>query len=338
MEIRQGQTAFPVAQQRYVLFKFCFCTKPVHILRTVSCKLTYDLMNQFVSFQKEILKSLFLQDVDDEFLDLLSLPIEEGGIGFLNSRDIHSIAHIASFFGFADHREALLHIVDGTVDDPMVVRFINSSFANDILQCLAGLKSYLKVDENAPLSTVVGMLDTISAKSVKERSTFQSALYLLKNEERRADMETQLRAVDPSLMKVISFRNTLNQSTGAWLRVSSKFSENRLSNNELCVALCLRYGLKIPMIREFDHCPCCKRRLRKLNGETVGKPCKVDGFGHHFASACMKDVKGDNGHMQGVQPHAIHDGLRSTLHRIAKHAMARSIEEDQHVFYTTERP
>ena len=90
------------------------------------------------------------------------------------------------------------------------------------------------------------------------------------------------------------------------------------------------------MIREFDHCPCCKRRLRKLNGETVGKPCKVDGFGHHFASACMKDVKGDNGHMQGVQPHAIHDGLRSTLHRIAKHAMARSIEEDQHVLYTTE--
>ena len=133
--------AFPVAQQRYVLFKFCFCTKPVHILRTVSCKLTYDLMNQFVSFQKEILKSLFLQDVDDEFLDLLSLPIEEGGIGFLNSRDIHSIAHIASFFGFADHREALLHIVDGTVDDPMVVRFINSSFAYDILRTQVVLKS-----------------------------------------------------------------------------------------------------------------------------------------------------------------------------------------------------
>ena len=127
----------------------------------------------------------------------------------------------------------------------------------------------------------------------------------------------------------------MNQSAGAWLRASGRYTEFRLSNNEFCVALCLRYGKHIPKIVAFDtKCPCCKKPLRRLNG-TNGPTqyCKVDPYGHHYISGCNKDIRSDGGHGQGAQPHAIHDAIRTTLHRIAKHALARSVEEPKHLLH-----
>ena len=92
--------------------------------------------------------------------------------------------------------------------------------------------------------------------------------------------------------------------------------------------------MKIPRITEFDSCPCCKHKLKRIvEGRTFATPCRVDAYGHHFATGCMRDIRSDSGLPQGVQPHAIHDAIRTTLHRIAKHAMARSIQEPTGLLY-----
>ncbi len=123
----------------------------------------------------------------------------------------------------------------------------------------------------------------------------------------------------------------MNSSCGYWLRCQNRRYELRLSNNEFCVALCLRYGLRIPFIREFDKCPCCQKKLKRIkNGQIY---CKVDAYGHHLSMGCRNDIRSTKGHSQGAQPHAIHDAIRSTLHRIAKHAMATSYQEPKGLLF-----
>ncbi len=86
------------------------------------------------------------------------MPIEDGGIGFLNCRDIHSVAHIASFSGFTDHRQCFINILEEnpTIQSVMERRGI---FMGRVLESLSHLKSYLKASERSLLSEVLVKLD-----------------------------------------------------------------------------------------------------------------------------------------------------------------------------------
>jgi hypothetical protein len=103
--IKNKLIQFPVAQLRLMMFKFCFCPKPIHLLRTiVPNRMTYAAA-EFMKFQREIIESCFHHEIDDDLFDLLCLPIEHGGIGILNMKDILEIAHLASLFGCKTFRE-----------------------------------------------------------------------------------------------------------------------------------------------------------------------------------------------------------------------------------------
>lgn len=183
----------------------------------------------------------------------------------------------------------------------------------------------MRLNNEAHTSDVIGELNRLKKKSIKDKVTFQSALYLLKNEERKRGMEERLTLSDPSLKQVINYRNTLNQSSGMWLRSAGRYEQFRLSNNEFCIGLCLRYGLKIPIIQECARCPFCKNNKAGAHG--------VDGYGHHFISSCMTDIKHQKYCGQLAQPHAIHDIIVEVLGRICKHAMARTILEPRFLLH-----
>ncbi len=183
------------------------------------------------------------------------------------------------------------------------------------------LRQYLSLPEEVTIAQIVNELVRIRNKAIRDKCTFQSALYMIKNVERSNGMENLLKNLDPSLKKVISYRNTLNESAGMWLRTFCRYEQFRLSNNEFCVGLCLRYCIKIPLIQELDFCPICKFKL-------AGSPCGIDGYGHHFLSGCNTDVKHKDGCGQLAQPHAIHDQLRRVLYQIAKHAMATKVVQE----------
>lgn len=106
-----------------------------------------------------------------------------------------------------------------------------------------------------------------------------------------------------------------------WLRTNCSHSDFVLTNKEFCTALCLRYFEEIPYLASnVVRCPYCK------NNQNI-----VDPYGHHYISACNCDVNQD-GHAQRTQPHAIHDQMRYTLYRIAKHAMTFAVEEPKRLF------
>jgi len=142
------------------------------------------------------------------------------------------------------------------------------------------------------------------------------------------EIEQLLREADPTECRLMSYRNTLNGSAGMWLRTQCRYEQFRLTKNQFCVALCLRYHLKIPLIPETTHqCACCKGKFKIAGSDQMG-PCTADQYGHHFTSSCAKDLKGDDGSAQFAQPHAIHDVLRRTLHQLSTQAMVISAVQE----------
>jgi hypothetical protein len=316
-KIKERLVNFPIAQQRMMLFRYCFSSKPVHLLRTIPAKLTESFVSRFVGLQKELLGSFVNQEVDNALMILVALPIEQGGLGFLNYQDIHSIAHIASVFGTATFSTIFKdHLNSGIAN----INVALGPFVTELFQQASILTSYLGLPETTSLQNIVGELDTLRIKAVRDRSTFQSALYVkvCNKKERRDEIEQLLKDADPTECRLMSYRNTLNNSAGAWLRTPSRHKQFCLSNDEFCVALCLRYHLVIRMIRGTERqCACCKT-----------KNCKPDPYGHHFASACLKDLEGENGSHQSAQPHAVHDVIRRTLYQLSTQAMVISAVQE----------
>jgi hypothetical protein len=326
--IKECLLSFPIAQERMLLFRYCFSTKPVHILRTIPFRLTENFVSAFVAMQKEILESMVNQPVDGVFMRLAALPIEQGGLGILNYHDIHRIAHIASVFGSATFST----IFKDHLQERVVTHNLNNSlgpFATELFQLASTLTEYLGLPETTSLLNIVNALVRYRKQAIRDRSTFQSSLYLLLNnkKDKKEELEQLLIDADPTQCRLMSYRNTLNSSAGMWLRTRCQFDKFHMSNNEFCVALCLRYHLKIPLIRNTERqCPCCKGKKKGPNrGEIKYKP---DAYGHHFASACMNDIQGEDGSKQSAQPHAVHDSVRNQLYQLLVQALAMDVIQE----------
>lgn len=315
---------FPKSQLRMLLFRYCFCPKPIYLLRTIPAKHTATLSNQFVQYQLEIINSMFQQNISESLLELLCLPIENGGIGILNYKDIHSIAHIASMIGSPVFTEFFSKTFNNDIAD---IRNMQQPFLDGLIDSVTNLSAYLNLPPNTNFNTILHTLNTINNQAINDKITFQSALYIKKNGSKQNTLEPMLKNLDPSLKKLFSYRNTLNDSAGMWLKTFGRDERFRLSNTEFTVGLCLRYCLEIPMIQHSDHCTICK-------GTNKG----IDKFGHHFLSGCLSDVKYNNNCAQGAQPHAIHDQIRRVLYHITRHASVnKSIQEPRYLLHDSKK-
>ncbi len=315
-----------MAQQRMLLFRYCFTTKAIYALRTIPRDLSESFTKRFIELQKLIIQSMVLQEVNDTFMLQAAMPIESGGLGFLNYTDVHSIAHIASFLNSALFRETFRDD-EGQLNDEVLSNPNHGSFLKSIFDNLHSLTIYLDLPAQSPINQILDALNKLKVKSIKDRCTFQSALYLTKTTKRHAELIDTLKREDPSLLRLASYLNILNESSGMWLRAQCKNEYYRLSNEEFCISLCLRYHLKIPLIHDMAHCPCCS------NAQDQQRQCKPDLYGHHFISACLKDITTAQGYGQAAQPHAIHDAIKLELKLIASHAQSPCILEPQDLLH-----
>lgn len=85
--------------------------KPNYLLRTLSRDITDDLTNRFIALQLRVLKSLFERRLDANLMDWFCLPFARGGLGLLNYKDVHHIAHISSVFGLKSLSDSYLSIL-----------------------------------------------------------------------------------------------------------------------------------------------------------------------------------------------------------------------------------
>lgn len=306
--------SFPFVQQRMLLFRYCFNMKPVYLMRTMTWNYSARLVDEYRKLQKRILESMFVQQLDDDMLELLCMPIDEGGLGILNFLDVQRVAHSASVFGFQDLRSAYVAYLDQIADYDGA----RSPFMRILHQELVLLREYLELGEDATDEEIATELGQIAKESRRKGGTFQHELYLRKNAQRKQDIGQML---STDRMKSYHFATLKNDTAGKWLQAFPRYKNMEISNTDYTAALCFRYMLNQPLIHERDHCPLCSKQTNR-----------IDRTGHHFVSGCMREVEGINGTAMKAQRHANHNYIRQALYLCCKHAIAFAQEEPANLF------
>jgi hypothetical protein len=173
-DISQSLMNYPLVQQRMLLFRYCFNPKPIHLLRTTPTRLTGEFTRQFLLLQKRIIESLFLRELDDAMMDWFCIPIDHGGLGIMDIRTIRTIAHTASVFGSPTFQKGYLHLLRNEIDH--IATF--GGFFRDLHEGLQDLKTYLKLQDEAPDEVIVQELKRLKKQAQAGDSTFLSGLYL----------------------------------------------------------------------------------------------------------------------------------------------------------------
>jgi hypothetical protein len=321
--IKQELIDFPHIQQRMLLFRSCFSQKPVHLLRTVTARLTRGLVDKFMDMQMEILESMFGQKIPRLYLDFFCLPVRQGGLGLLNYNTVYSMAHMASTCGLAFIRNTFIELAENA---PAVeggdLTATYGKFGADIVQRLQASKELLGLGGDATLVSVILKVQHLNTEAKEKNTTLQRWLYTLAEKRKIKDLEQIIADEDETLVKFFNWKQITNKSAGMWLNCWCTREEFMMDNKEFGTALCLRYQMKIPYLDpELKSCPCC------------GKGTKLDLFGHHYISGCKRDIRSGNGFGQGAQIHAVHDQLRYVLYRATKHANTRSVQEPVQLLY-----
>jgi len=210
---------FPFIQLRMLLFRYCFSPRPIHLLRTLSRRHTEHMVHAFIDLQRRVLESMFGRTLDAHLMDWFSLPIDEGGLGLLNLKDVHSIAHIASVFSQKQFRDGYVQLLETTVDNVETT----VGFVRDLHDALnKDMKVHLRLGHHATDSDVMEELEQIAAKSRKKnQGTFQNALYLMTTPTRQAELEQML---SETALLTYHSKCLVNDSAGKWLQVFPKYS------------------------------------------------------------------------------------------------------------------
>ncbi len=86
-------------QCRLLLFRKSFCCKPLHIFRTISPALTKQFARDVEELKKQFLVkmlNLHVSDLTDDVYEMMSHPIQGGGLGFYHVGVVSSAAYVAS--------------------------------------------------------------------------------------------------------------------------------------------------------------------------------------------------------------------------------------------------
>jgi hypothetical protein len=87
---------FPDVQCRYILFRYCFMAKPVHLMRTTRPDLMSDFIDELEKIQINIVESLFRLQIELFFFNLVCFPSVKGGIGIQKTRNVCPAIYTAS--------------------------------------------------------------------------------------------------------------------------------------------------------------------------------------------------------------------------------------------------
>lgn len=331
---------FPFYQERMILFRKCFSMKPMHLFRTLSCNLTAEFLSHFTTLQVEILESMFERQLDNQsIMDWFCLPFARGGLGILNYKDVHQVAHIASVFTHKSLRESYLILMNNLPHNPSISL---DGFIGNLHVELNSLKACLDLPNDANDEAIVSALQTVKKAAVeKYRCTFQQALYVKKSVNREDDIIASFsgnnaaytQSIREFKLKTFHFKSLHCESSGKWLQVYPSNKEDmKMSNREFSINLNFRYLLDIPCIsqcivyRSETQCPYCHQR---------NKQATVDKTGHHFICGCVKDSNLSSSTNKASKPgahfHTTHNFLRKKLFQCCKHALAPSIEEPRNI-------
>jgi hypothetical protein len=293
---------YPDIQGRMILFRKCFCSKPIHIFRTIPPAICRNFTTCLEHYKQSFLQSTIDALIDPTVYSWMQLDINQGGLGINNYANTSIAAYAASFLTFSlQHhnrgfaiQEACNSIVHTGVLPPTTCV---PPAIDHFLGCLLHL-GFDTITSPGALEEVFVLSDTPGAGSL------QSHFHRRLTNKAISDLLTTL----PS-HKIAWLTSLQNPVAGSWLDTTPKNLKFKLSNPDFISSLKYRYMLPLSAHVAGIRCDCCR------NGQ-------VDALGHHFATGCRK---------YGLRIRT-HDALVFELNSLLHYAGYRTKREEANVF------
>jgi hypothetical protein len=252
-------------QVKFLLLKWCFCSKLIYIQRTMPPHLVNAALEpEFTRLKFQILSSIVgcdISDFDDKLKNLVQLSISDGGLSLTYSSDVSYAAYLASV----------------TESFPVIKRAIGQSHLATDLPSATFYKDCLqKIRQDTGTRLSFSNLRKELKKRKQSSSTLQhfiSSSYYPVRKQQYADSIT-----DPREMAW--FVSTSTSESGMWLDISPKSDMHTMSNPQFEIAIRLRLFMAQKRILEHTKCNC-------VGGGN--RPVTVDIQGIHWCSGCKYD-------------------------------------------------
>jgi len=100
-EVADSLKLYPDIQGRYIMFRYCFFAKPLHLMRTTRPDLIREFNKWLLKLQRSIIES-FLNGgyVSEALFDKMCLRVCAGGIGIHKAIEISPAAYTASWISY----------------------------------------------------------------------------------------------------------------------------------------------------------------------------------------------------------------------------------------------
>ena len=254
-------------QSRFLLLKYCFCPKIIHVLRTVRPSLTNELVAKFEDLKKRIFSSILGEHPDylsDIIWEQCGFAIGDGGMGLSDMYTVQKCAFASSFIA-AYHSTlkeefGLERLLDSENAHVARAGILHVEEFHDIFEEFHRLKP-----------EVFSNIQCFLQVSNDKRETVQSILTKYVVAEKLTLFKEKL--TGPLVHRLAWLTSLQGPEVGRWLTVVPRYEDFQFHN--VAYEIQMRYRLLLPQRNLAEGTICdCKRK-------TV-----LDLFGHHLVSGC----------------------------------------------------
>lgn len=326
VECAKSLMDYPDLQGRLLLFRYCFMSKPLFLMRTTRPDLMTKFIDNLQKLQRTILASIFKCDVSDSLFHMCCLRISFGGLGIHRADEVAPAAYTASWIAFlrtqgfdsSMHRIAGLHSLHQCPRlealEQTIRRFkLGEVDANEGANAVPSIQEFVN-----KLHKINQFLDQ---QDRQDRETLQNKLTYDLQQQRIKAMKEFMTNNEDQHINLRWWNGLQNQEAGAWLDAIPKIDKLQMRSSEFRTALRYRYRIAISAIRAGSRCD-CKVRMKQPNGSFVTCCPPLDPYGYHVSTGCGKD---------GLRIKT-HDALVSELNDIIRYAGGNTVKEQRHCF------
>ena len=243
---------YPDAQGRLLLFRYCFCSKPVHLYRTIRPDLLKNFSIDFENLKRRIINSLIKCDVTEAAYNLMTLRTSCGGIGIHDSKEVIPCAYASSLYNFIRNSDFKSYIFPTYLN-------INPAEHLKIFSSLLAQFSLIQLikppdpGEHFDFTVTFRLIDAI-AKKLKRGETIQNVFHYIITKRRLEETETRLKndtnneTKKESQAKYVWIKSLQAKEGSLFLSTIPKCKEYKITSDQLMIILRFRYLILLYII------------------------------------------------------------------------------------------
>ena len=285
--LKQKLIDHPNMHDRMVMFRYCFCPKVVHLMRTVPPRLLTPSLDKFSGYKKDVLCTLFeFPDgiIDNRLFSDCCLPYSKGGLSLGDLTDTKHGAFMAGYVSAINSVKAAFPefeqmYYDPTITHPTIVDLRTSA------QILCDSQIYLPEEERDVFFRAENIWNTKAIRRGDQDVQHDEDDPIVLSIQEQFNVGIRARLHQESLQAITSpqaleWRTSISSWTAScWLDVTPK-NDQSLSNDVYSLVLRLRYMLPLPCIPAGVTCNCKTHPIPDVYGHHLMRGCPNDGIRH----------------------------------------------------------